>query len=145
MFFDDINFLMSGKIPSNLDMYSNYRDDIVDTKTGYQRGNMFSNEYIPYKNFKAGQIIPKTEEEALLLKLNESEFALNDLSLYLDLHPNDYEVYKMFREEVNRYKEYLDKYEKMYRPLNLTSTYTDSYDYYKNPWPWDNDGGVKYV
>ena len=33
----------------------------------------------------------------------------------------------------------------MYRPLELTSTYTDSYDYYKNPWPWDNDGGIKYV
>ena len=43
------------------------------------------------------------------------------------------------------YKDYLNKYERMYRPLELTSTYTDTYDYYKNPWPWDNDGGIKYV
>ena len=44
-----------------------------------------------------------------------------------------------------KYKDYLDRYERIYRPLELTSTYTDSYDYYKNPWPWDNDGGIKYV
>ena len=106
---------------------------------------MFRDEYIPYKNYKAKEVIPQTEEEALLLKINESEFALNDISLYLDLHPEDKEMYRKFREEVKKYKDYLDRYERIYRPLELTSTYTDSYDYYKNPWPWDNDGGIKYV
>ena len=81
----------------------------------------------------------------IVQKINESEFALNDISLYLDLHPNDYDMYRKFREETNKYKEYLNRYERMYRPLELTSTYTDTYDYYNNPWPWDNDGGIKYV
>ena len=80
-------------------------------------------------------MIPQTEEEALLLKINESEFALNDISLYLDLHPEDKELYRKFREEVKKYKDYLDRYERIYRPLELTSTYTGSYDSYKNPWP----------
>ena len=142
MFFDDIDFLVTGNLPSS-DNYNQSR--LVDCKIGYARGNMFRDEYIPYKNYKAKEVIPQTEEEALLLKINESDFALNDISLYLDLHPEDKEMYRKFREEVKKYKDYLDRYERMYRPLELTSTYTDSYDYYKNPWPWDNDGGIKYV
>ena len=64
--------------------------------------NTNSDEYMPYKNYKAREVIPETEEEALLLKINESEFALNDISLYLDLHPNDYDMYRKFREETNK-------------------------------------------
>ena len=142
MFFDDIDFLITGNLP-NSDNFNQSR--LVYCKIRYARGNMFRDEYIPYKNYKAKEVIPQTEEEALLLKINESEFALNDISLYLDLHPEDKEMYRKFREEIKKYKDYLDRYERIYRPLELTSTYTDSYDYYKNPWPWDNDGGIKYV
>ena len=142
MFFDDIDFLITGNLP-NSDNFNQSR--LVDCKIGYARGNMFRDEYIPYKNYKAKEVIPQTEEEALLLKINESEFALNDISLYLDLHPEDKEMYRKFREEVKKYKDYLDRYERIYCPLELTSTYTDSYDYYKKPWPWANDGGIKYV
>ncbi|MDD5836111.1 MAG: spore coat protein CotJB [bacterium] len=144
MFFEDVDFLVNGSIP-NYNSFNHTNNGLVDCKMGYLRGNMFKNEYIPYKNYNVKELIPKTEEEALMLKLNEAEFALNDISLYLDLHPNDDDMYNIFREEVKKYKSYLEQYEKMYRPLNLTSTYSDAYDYYKNPWPWDNDGGVKYV
>ena len=82
MFFDDIDFLVTGKLPSNNDINSS---KLVDCKIGYARGNMFKDEYVPYKNYKAKEVIPETEEEALLLKINESEFALNDISLYFFL------------------------------------------------------------
>ena len=100
MFFDDIDFLVTGKLPSNDNINSS---KLVDCKIGYARGNMFKDEYVPYKNYKAREVMPETEEEAILLKINESEFALNDISLYLDLHPNDYDMYKKFREEVNKF------------------------------------------
>lgn len=145
MFIDDLSFFVDGKMPNNNYMTDNNSKKIVDCKIGYVRGNMFDDEYVPYKNFKLRNINPKTEEQALLLKLNEAEFALNDLSLYLDLHPNDDVIFKKFKEEVEKYKGYLDMYEKNYRPLNLCDTYQNTYEYYKNPWPWDNDGGVKYV
>ena len=100
MFFDDIDFLITGNLP-NSDNFNQSR--LVDCKIGYARGNMFRDEYIPYKNYKAKEVIPQTEEEAFLLKINESEFALNDISLYLDLHPEDKEMYRKFREEIKKY------------------------------------------
>ena len=124
---------------------NNNNTQLVDDKLGYIRGNMFANEYIPYKNYKVRELIANSKEEELLIKLSEAEFALNDLSLYLDLHPNDTKMYNKFKMYVKEYKTYLDEYERTFRPLDLCSTYTNIYDYYKNPWPWDNDGGVKYV
>ena len=50
MFFDDIDFLVTGKLPSNDDINNS---KLVDCKIGYARGNMFKDEYMPYKNYKA--------------------------------------------------------------------------------------------
>ena len=139
MFIDDINFFINGEIPVNRE------EKLVSSELGYLRGNMFLKEYVPYKNYQVRKLEAKTNEEALLLKLSEMEFALNDLSLYLDLHPNDMAVFNKFREFTNEYKRYLNEFEKTYRPLVLSSINKDSYEYYKNPWPWDNDAGVYYV
>ena len=139
MFIDDINFFINGEIPVNRE------EKLVSSELGYLRGNMFLKEYVPYKNYQVRKLEAKTNEEALLLKLSEMEFALNDLSLYLDLHPNDMAVFNKFREYTNEYKRYLNEFEKTYRPLCLSSINKDSYEYYKNPWPWDNDAGVYYV
>ena len=138
MFIDDINFFVDGNI-------ENKTNNLVNEKLGYIRGNMFANEYIPYKNFKVRELNPITREEELLIKISEAEFALNDLSLYLDLHPNNNIIYDKFKIYVKQYKNYLDEYERTYGPLNLCSSYSNKYEYYKNPWPWDNDGGIKYV
>lgn len=139
MFIDDINFFINGEIPVNRE------EKLVSSELGYLRGNMFLKEYVPYKNYQVRKIEAKTNEEALLLKLSQMEFALNDLSLYLDLHPNDMAAFNKFREYTNEYKRYLNEFEKTYRPLCLSSINKDSYEYYKNPWPWDNDAGVYYV
>ncbi len=139
MFIDDINFFINGEMPVNRE------EKLVSSELGYLRGNMFLKEYVPYKNYQVRKLEAKTNEEALLLKLSQMEFALNDLSLYLDLHPNDTAVFNKFREYTNEYKRYLNEFEKTYRPLCLSSINKDSYEYYKNPWPWDNDAGVYYV
>lgn len=136
MLIDDFDFFIEN---------NDNNTQLVDDKLGYIRGNMFANEYMPYKNYKVRELIANSKEEELLIKLSEAEFALNDLSLYLDLHPNDTKMYNKFKMYVKEYKTYLDEYERTFRPLDLCSTYTNIYDYYKNPWPWDNDGGVKYV
>lgn len=139
MFIDDINFFINGEIQVNRE------EKLVSSELGYLRGNMFLKEYVPYKNYQVRKLEAKTKEEVLLLKLSQMEFALNDLSLYLDLHPNDMAVFNKFREYTNEYKRYLNEFEKTYRPLCLSSINKDSYEYYKNPWPWDNDAGVYYV
>ena len=139
MFIDDINFFINGEIPVNRE------EKLVSSELGYLRGNMFLKEYVPYKNYQVRKLESISNEEVLLLKLSQMEFALNDLSLYLDLHPNDMAVFNKFKEYTSEYKRYLNEFEKNYRPLVLSSINKDSYEYYKNPWPWDNDAGVYYV
>lgn len=138
MYFDDIEFFINGNI-------DNKKNKLVSSIEGFNRGNSFNNEYVPYKNIKVKDIKASSEEENLLLKIESLEFTLNDLALYLDLHPEDTLVFEAFKEAVEKYKDYLDRYERIYKPLNLDSVYKDTYEFYKNPWPWDNDGGIKYV
>ena len=68
------------------------------------------------------------------------DFALNDLSLYLDLHPKDMEVYKIFKKYTNELKEYVDIYEKKYGPMELDDSQYNSYMWDEGPWPFIGGG-----
>ena len=59
MFFDDIIFDL--KNTDNVDLFS-YED-------GFMYGNMFKNEYDPYKNYKVARLESNTDKGDLLLKI----------------------------------------------------------------------------
>lgn len=126
MFFDDIIF--SVKNDNNVKLF--------DYKEGFMYGNMFKNEYDPYKNYKVTQLESNTEVGRLLLKIYEYDFALNDLSLYLDLHPEDMDVYKLFKKYTEEQKEYVDMYEKKYGPMELDNSSYNNYMWDEGPWPF---------
>ena len=120
-------------------------NNLFNDKVGLLKGNMFIDEYIPYKNYNEKEIIPKDERSSLLLKLYETDFAIKDLNLYLDLHKDDQNIFNEFKKYINLYNEYKRKYEQEYGPLCLESTTNITYDWINNPWPWDNMGGMKNV
>jgi len=126
MFFDDIIFNV--KNDNNVKLF--------DYKEGFMYGNMFKNEYDPYKNYKVTQLESNTEVGRLLLKIYEYDFALNDLSLYLDLHPEDMDVYKLFKKYTEEQKEYVDMYEKKYGPMELDNSSYSNYMWDEGPWPF---------
>lgn len=127
MFFEDVLFPVSDI-------------KLFDSKNGLKYGNMFSNEYVGYKNYKESDIIPTTKKGELLLKIYEYDFALNDLSLFLDLHPDDQSTYELFRKYTNEEKMLVDVYEKNYGPLELCDSDYDSYMWYMGPWTWTKEG-----
>jgi len=123
--------------------YFEYPSKIESPKIGFLKGNMFPNEYVPYKNMSYKILKPTCEREILLYKIMELDFALNDLNLYLDLHPTDnymYELFKKYNAECLKYKE---EYSKKYTPLVISDTKT-SYEWYKDL-PWEDMGGTMYV
>ena len=130
----------------NDELYTNNNIDITLTnaKDALNKGNIFVSEYIPYKNYNYINITPENNQEELLLKIYENEFALIDLGLYLDLHPNDNNIYKVYKEYVNNYEKYKQKYEDNYQGLDKYFIKSNEYSWVNNPWPWDN-GGNKYV
>lgn len=119
---------------------------LISVEEGFLRGNMFKDEYIPYKNYKYSKIIPQTERESLLLEIMELSFAINDINLYLDLHPTDEELLRKFRCLVEKSCMKEMEFVKKYGPIDLIdSDDTQSFNWIDDPWPWQNERGAKYV
>ena len=77
-------------------------NNILDTKLGFKRGNLFNNLYDEYKNYKPQELKANNEKEDLLLQIDEQRFAMIEMNLYLDLYPNN-------KEALNRFNTYLKK------------------------------------
>ena len=118
---------------------NNYKNKEIDLENGFYLGNLFTNSYEQYKNYKPKKINAYSERQKLLLKLHELDFILNDLNLYLDLNPNDQEVYEKFKKTALEYDILKKKYYDKYQVLELCSDTKNKYTWIKNPWPWDGD------
>lgn len=131
----NINYTMNKQ---NIINMSNMQQPIDPTK-GWIRGNLFKNLYDPYKNYKPAELKPKNERETLLYQVMQYKFALIELNLYLDTHPNDTEMINLYNQYLDIEKKMCDKYESMYGPLTLDSNYLDKNNWvWKNsPWPWE--------
>ena len=76
--------------------------------------------------------------ESLLKKISMLDFAMIELHLILDTHPNDrgasskLSEYRMESEELTR--EFISKY----GPLSMKDKNDSSWEWIANPWPWDN-------
>ncbi len=126
MFFENIIF-------DNKNINNN---EILNAKDGFLRGNMFRNEYVPYKQYNIARLVSNSDNGDLLMKIYEYNFALNDLSLYLDLHPDDMEVYELFKMYTEKENEYVSMYEKKFGPLELNHSDYSCYMWEKGPWPF---------
>lgn len=129
MFFDDFNYV------ENLDLFTgkiiNYNED------GYIYGNMFKDEYIPYKDYKIYKLIPRNDMESLKLKIMEETFTINDLNLYLDIHPDDLDIYNKFKEHIKLLNKYKDEYQNLYGSICLNDE-SNKYNWINSPWPWED-------
>lgn len=128
---------------NNMMGMTNY--NILPAKEGFLRGNMFKNEYLPYKNLTYINIRPKNDREAKLYNVMQYSFAINDLNLYLDLHPEDKDALRLLEEMIKEEHEAKHAYVKSYGPLTVTETKGDKFEWIDNPWAWENMGGNMYV
>lgn len=120
--------------------------EILNPEEGFLKGNMFLNEYIPYRNYTYSKIIPRTRREELLLEIMELSFAINDLNLYLDLHPLNEDVLKKFKSLVEKSCAKEMEFVQMYGPIDLIDSVDEQeFKWIEDPWPWQNERGAKYV
>ena len=77
--------------------------------------------------------------EDLRKKLKCLRFAIIELGLYLDTHPNDKDALSLYRNYLNIEKQSCREYEKKYGPLTCDSEYigNNSWAWDNSPWPWE--------
>lgn len=117
----------------------NNNNNLAGLYTGYVRGNMFPSLYDQYKNYQPAMLNPKTEKEQYLLDLNQIQFAMHDIHLYLDNYPNNTSMIDEFNKNREMYNQMLQDYQKKYGPINITSDSLNMtpWQWDNNPWPWE--------
>ena len=80
-------------------------------------------------------------KEELMLKIQETGFALYDLALFLDTHPENDMALDYFRDVQKDNAELKAEYEIMYGPLTAFDTNTEhGWTWIDAPWPWELEG-----
>ena len=80
------------------------------------------------------------KKEELLQNIRCLEFAVNELALYLDTHPEDRKALCLHKKYCNELKTLRDMYQKVYGPLCITYP-CNKWRWLEEPWPWE--GGDK--
>ena len=117
-----------------------------DLKTALEKGTVFP---CLEMNFFKGKdnVTPISDsvldsQETALNQISMVGFAINDLTLYLDTHPDCKEGLKLFKELLAKRLELLADYANKYQPLTQLSMITgepeqSTYDWSEGPLPWE--------
>lgn len=113
--------------------------NLYNPKEGFIKGNMFTNLYSEYKNYKPQMLNPKNEQERMLYELDSISFAAHELNLYLDMHPEDQSMTTLFNDYRRKLEELTKNYESMYGPLTVNSNEMENktFSWVNTSWPWE--------
>lgn len=64
------------------------------------------------------------------------DFAITELALYLDTHPDDEKALCLHRKYCKQVKDLKDKYQKVYGPLTINYP-CNKWRWLEEPWPWE--------
>ena len=98
------------------------------------RGTLFPGLDLPFMgmvNQKEKPITPKSELQVL-------GFAIQELALYLDTHPEDEEALELYRSYQQIYHKCMMEFSENHGPMNHgTPQSGKSYCWLNDPWPWE--------
>ena len=87
-----------------------------------------------------------SSREVLLKRINEVSFAVSDILLFLDTHPDCQEALAFYQKNVAIRKEALAEYARLYGPLTIDTaddTCSRSWEWVQQPFPWEVKGGCR--
>lgn len=79
-----------------------------------------------------------TERELLIRKIASTDFAAEDLHLFLDSHPENEEIMKKMNEFRAKSDEYRKEYSEKFGPLQTGAEEKNRFSWISGPWPWEN-------
>lgn len=143
--FFNMNMDMGMNMNPNMNMIPNMSSNngnsmsLFTPAEGYNKGNLFSNLYTGYKNYKPENLEGRDNKSRLWLEMNRTLFALHELNLYLDVNPKDDSMLRLFSDYRRRANELIDQYEREYGPLTtLSETNNNStFNWIEGSFPWE--------
>ena len=85
----------------------------------------------------------RLSRQELLQWINAVSFAVNDVTLFLDTHPDDAEALEYFEEFRTQRTRALQEYSRNYGPLTIdtaTACESDYWSWINEPWPRQEGG-----
>ncbi|MCI8273509.1 MAG: spore coat protein CotJB [Clostridia bacterium] len=74
--------------------------------------------------------------EEMMERIKCLNFAIIELGLYLDTHPDDEKALCLHRKYCKEYRDLTDKYQKVYGPLTIKFP-CNKWRWLEEPWPWE--------
>ena len=76
--------------------------------------------------------------DALLTRVYQTGFAMDDVLLFLDTHPSDPDALAYYQQAQTHYSMAVQAYESHCGPLFMTNVTDRNYwDWINDPWPWE--------
>lgn len=131
----------SGKLPSCAPLAVSFVPPQTDADNRYEpdkalaRGTVF-----PGLDLPLGNIVNKNFPATPLGTVMALDFACQDLSLYLDSHPNDKEAFSVYRGLLRLSEKAKSAYTEKYGAICKTDLAdANEYSWLHGPWPWEAD------
>ena len=104
-----------------------------EARIGLVRGTLYPGLDLPFM----GMVNEDAQPETMLTDLQTLAFAVHELALYLDTHREDADALEMYRSYQSMYCKMRQTYEEKYGPLNHMTGTGKTYEWLKDPWPWE--------
>jgi len=77
------------------------------------------------------------EKDKLLEQIQIANFAVIEVTLFLDSHPSDKKALEYYNKYRTIKKNTVAEYEAKYGPLTIYGNEFDSWKWVETPWPWE--------
>ncbi len=84
-----------------------------------------------------------TDREKLMKKIASVDFAIADLNLFMDSHPNDTSIVQLLQKYSEKSNTLRKEYEDKYGPLTSENMEENRWGWISDPWPWDRTKGAE--
>ncbi len=129
-----------GRLPAMAPLANPYVPFQIEGPVRYEprkamvRGTLYPGLDLPFMGMANQNNLPVTP----LSEVQVLAFAVQELALYLDTHPEDLEALELYRQYQELYRKCAQNYQADRRPLNHTAPGRDGeYAWLDDPWPWE--------
>ena len=129
-----------GRLPAMAPLANPYVPFQIEGPVRYEprkamvRGTLYPGLDLPFMGLVNQINLPVTP----LSEVQVLAFAVQELALYLDTHPEDKEAAELLQECFQQYHKSVGEYTKTHGPLfSATGAASGEYQWLQNPWPWE--------